>query len=604
MERRAFCKLIAAAAASRAVPSFSGEQRDAPPVIPSLLSEYGRNYAQFCALGELQRRYLEVRDGRFVEESLDPATWSVSPNSESGPRRPPSLPVPGGSWNGVPMEPPVPGLSGEGPFEASWPSLMGYEAPEWYRDAKFGIWAHWSPQCVPERGDWYARNMYIQGSDQYEYHLKRFGHPSKFGYKDLCPQWTLKNWDPDALISRYKKAGARFFLTLANHHDNFDAWDSRFNPWNSVNVGPRRDVVGTWAAAARRQGLRLGVTIHQPRNWWWMQPSHGADISGPLLGVPYDGRLTGADGKGQWWDGLDPQRLYAPKHPPMALPDVSYVRDFYERTRDLIDRYDPDLLYLDNAMLPLGWGGMAAAAYFYNHSLKTRSGKMEAVLTTKQVPDRLAKALVADIERGIVSGSAPYPWQSETCIGGWHYDRRLYDQPGLYGGYQNPRDIVHWLIDTVSRNGTFILNVPGRPDGTIDSKEIAVLGGISRWIETNGEAIYSTRPWTLVGEGPSMAGARAQGADGASLLTANDIRFTRNKEGTMVYAFVLGWPSGEVVIESLGLGSPGAPGKVHAIELLGSSETIRFRQGSEALRLQCPAKPPCEYACAFKIRLA
>ena len=356
--------------------------------------------------------------------------------------------------------------------------MLQYEVPEWYRDAKFGIWAHWSPQCVPEAGDWYARNMYMQGSEQYKYHLEHYGHPSRFGFKDLCPQWTLRNWEPEALIARYKKAGARFFLALANHHDSFDAWNSRHNPWNAINIGPHRDVVGDWAAAARKQGLRFGVTVHQPRNWWWFQTTHGADRSGPLAGVPYDGCLTLADGKEQWWQGFDPQQLYAPKHPPMALPNASYVKNFYDRTRDLVDQHDPDLLYLDNSLLPLGWGGMNATAYFYNHILKTR-GRMEGVVTTKQVPERLAKAVVADIERGVTSGISTYPWQSETCIGGWHYDRKLFNQAGEYGGYQNPRDIIHWLIDTVSKNGTFILNIPGRPDGTIDCKEIAVLDKIT-----------------------------------------------------------------------------------------------------------------------------
>ena len=230
----------------------------------------------------------------------------------------------------------------------------------------------------------------------------------------------------------------------------------------------------TWAAAARKHGLRFGVTVHQARNWWWFQTSHGADKSGPMAGVSYDGRMTRADGKGQWWQGLDPQMLYGPKHPKDALPDVSYVKNFYDRTRDLIDQHDPDLLYFDNALLPLGWGGMNVGAYFYNHNLKTR-GKMEAVLNIKNVPDKLAKAVVADYERGLTSGIMPYAWQSETCIGEWHYRRSLFEGPGAFGGYLPPRDVIHWLIDTVSKNGTFILNVPGKPDGTIDSKEMAVL---------------------------------------------------------------------------------------------------------------------------------
>lgn len=602
MRRREFCKLAAAVAAARALPAQSGGS-----AAGSALAEFNRyteDYSRFCAAPADQRQFYELRNGQFVAEKLDEKTWTVSPNSESGPRMPPALPVPGGSWNGVPMNSPIAGLAGDGPYQPTWDSLLAYEAPDWYRDAKFGIWAHWSPQCVPEAGDWYARNMYVQGSEQYQYHLNHYGHPSRFGFKDLCPQWTLLNWEPDALIARYKKAGARFFLALANHHDNFDAWNSAHNPWNAMNIGPRRNVVGEWATAARKQGLRLGVTVHQPRNWWWFQTAHGADATGPLVGVPYDGRLTAADGEGQWWQGFDPQQLYAPKHPPMALPDISYVKNFYDRTRDLIDQYDPDLLYLDNAMLPLGWGGMNAAAYFYNHNLKTRDGKMEGVLTTKQVPDRLAKALVADIERGNTSGIAAFPWQSETCIGDWHYNRRLFEQPGEFGGYQNPGDIIHWLIDTVSKNGTFILNIPGRPDGTIDTKEIAVLDRITEWIQVNGEAIYETRPWKVFGEGPAARKSQPSGSQSMNQLGAQDIRFTRNKAGTVVYAFVLGWPEKEIMVQALGASSAHLPGRIANVELLGCSEKIRFEQSGSALRVQLPARRPCDYAIALKVFLA
>ena len=378
-----------------------------------------------------------------------------------------------------------------------------YETPEWYQDAKFGIWAHWSPQCVAEDSDWYARGMYDQTSPQYEFQNEHYGHPSRFGYKDISAQWTLLNWEPEELISRYRKAGARLFLALANHHDSFDTWNSKHHPWNSVNIGPRRDVIGDWAAAARKQGLRFGVTSHGARNWWWMQPAHGADRSGPKTGVPYDGRLTMADGQSQWWEGFDPQRLYSVKHPEKALPDISYVKNFYDRIRDLIDQHDPDLLYFDDALLPLGWAGMNIASYYYNRSLATHGRKMEAVLNIKIVPDRLAKAVVADYERGTTSQIMQYPWQSETCIGSWHYNRKIYNQPGEYGGYMHPRDAVHWLIDTVSKNGTFILDIPGKPDGQIDSKEIAVLDGITAWMQANGEAIYATRPWKVYGEGPN-----------------------------------------------------------------------------------------------------
>ena len=599
MQRRDFCKIIAAAAAATAIPAM-GQTNDVTQS-PAFRAwdTFTEDYAKFCAIPADQRVFYAFENGRFLQEKLKEQGWQPT-----GWGNPPSLPIPGGSWDGVPINSPIANLSGSGPYKPTWDSLLQYDAPEWYRDAKFGIWAHWSPQCVPEDGDWYARNMYMQGSKQNKFQLEHYGPPSTFGYKDLCPQWTLLNWEPDALIERYKKAGARLFIALANHHDGFDAWNSKHHSWNAVNLGPHRDVVGIWAEAARKQGLRFGVTVHQARNWWWFQTSHGADKTGPLAGVPYDGDLTLAEGKGQWWEGYDPQQLYGAKHPENALPDISYVKNFYDRTRDLIDQHNPDLLYFDNSLFPLGWGGMNIASYFYNHNLQTHGGRMEAVANVKQVPDRLAKSVVADYERGLTSHIMQYPWQSETCLGEWHYNRALYDMPGEYGGYLQPQDVIHWLIDTVSKNGTFILNIPGKPDGTIDSKEIAVLDKITEWMQRNGEAIYATRPWKIYGEGPDMVKSGSFEGNSVSKLGPQDIRFTRNKANTVVYAIVLGWPGKEVAIRALGTASPQSPGKVAHVELLGYQDKVKFRQEASALRVQLPAQKLSDYAISLKVTMA
>ena len=203
-----------------------------------------------------------------------------------------------------------------GPFKPDWNSLTNYQTPEWYRDAKFGIWAHWGPQCQPEHGDWYARGMYQEGSWQYQSHLAEYGHPSTNGFKEVIHAWKAEHFDPDRLLKFYKDNGAKIFMALANHHDNFDNFNSKYQPWNSVNVGPQKDLIGGWAKAARKNGLRFGVSVHASHAWTWYEPAQGADKTGPLAGVPYDGKLTKADGKGQWWDGLDPQDLYAQNHAP------------------------------------------------------------------------------------------------------------------------------------------------------------------------------------------------------------------------------------------------------------------------------------------------
>ncbi len=599
MKRRDFCKLMAVSAIATA--GLNASRSAEAGTIAGGFDQLNENYPQFCGTPAADRTFYALEQGNIVAEKLNNNHWR--PTGWGGP---PGLPVKGGSWDGVPMDAPISGLSGKGPYKPTWQSMLEYECPEWYRDAKFAIWNHWSPQCVPEDGDWYARNMYIQGSGQNRYQCQHYGPPSRFGYKDLCAQWTLLNWEPAHLMDLYKKAGAKLFLTLANHHDGFDTWNSRHHQWNAHNIGPHRDVVGTWAAEARKRGLRVGVTVHQARNWWWFQTSHGADKTGPLAGVPYDGILTKADGKGQWWQGFDPQQLYGAKHPHNALPDASYVKNFYDRTRDLVDQHDPDLLYFDNSLFPLGWGGMNIGAYFYNHNLKTR-GKMEGVVTIKGVPAHLAKAVVADIERGITSGIVPHPWQSETCIGQWHYQRALFDHPGEYGGYLHPQTIIHWLCDAVSKNGTFVLNIPGKPDGTIDRKEKLILERLAEWFAINGEAIYATRPWKIFGQGATQAAKGwGNGYNTIKNLGPNDIRFTRNKADTVVYAIFMGWPNGAFNVPAMGTAAATNPGKIAHVQLLGVDEPVQWKQSAAGLTVQKPNHAPktAHDAVSLKVTLA
>ncbi|MCE5326016.1 MAG: alpha-L-fucosidase, partial [Planctomycetaceae bacterium] len=330
----------------------------------------------------------------------------------------------------------------DGKFQPAWQSLQQYQTPEWFRDAKFGIWAHWGPQCEPQRGDWYAREMYSQGNYKYREHVAQYGHPSVKGFKDVIHEFEAENWDPDKLLVLYKRAGAQYFFTLANHHDNFDNYDSRYQPWNSVNMGPKKDLIGGWAQAARKYGMKFGVSVHAAHAWSWYETSQGADREGPLAGVPYDGKLTKADGKGTWWEGYDPQDLYEQRHTPspdfqelgrihprwnwgngVTPPDQAYCEKFYNRTMDLINKYRPELIYFDDTALPL-WpvsdAGVKIAAHFYNSNDKWNGN--DGVLFGKVLTADQRRCMAWDIERGSSNRIEPYPWQTCTCIGSWHYD--------------------------------------------------------------------------------------------------------------------------------------------------------------------------------------
>jgi alpha-L-fucosidase len=507
-----------------------------------------------------------------------------------------------------------------GTFQPSWESLHQYQTPDWFRDAKFGIWAHWTAQCVPEQGDWYARRMYLQhnidpktGKDKgpdrdYTYQVEHYGHPSKVGFKDIDNLWHAENWDPDKLIALYKKAGAKYFVALANHHDNLDCFDSTYQEWNSVKVGPHKDIVGGWEKAARAAGLRFGVTVHAARTWTWFDVSHGADTTGPLAGVPYDGNMTKADGKGLWWDGLDPAELYGPAGK-ARTPEAheAYNLKFFNRTIDLVNKYKPDLLYFDDSVMPLngqpGDYGMKIAAHYYNSNIQWH-GQNEGVMNTKNLDEDQRKCLVRDIERGKSDKIDPCVWQTDTCIGSWHYDRGIFE----HHAYKKAADVIPMLVDIVSKNGNLLLNIPLRGDGTIDSDEQAFLDEMAKWMAVNSDGIFATRPWRIYGEGPSTVVEQEKGHFGGlkdvstTPYTAEDIRFTASKDGGTLYAIALGWPeSGKLKIKSLATNSPEKPGDIQAVKLLGSDDKLSFTRDDGGLVVTLPAKKPCDYAYVFAI---
>jgi alpha-L-fucosidase len=509
-----------------------------------------------------------------------------------------------------------------GPFQPTWQSLKQYKTPEWYKDAKFGIWAHWGAQCQPEQGDWYARFMYDEGSRQYNFHVKKYGHPSKFGFKDVINVWKAENWNPAQLMELYKRAGAQYFVGMASHHDNLDNYNSKYQPWNSVNMGPKKDIIGGWAKAAREQGLRFGVSVHSAHAWLFYETAQRSDKKGDLTGIPYDGKLSKKEGKGAWWEGFDPQELYAQNHilsqgsdnvasihkqwdwnSGATIPDKAYCDRFLNRTIDLIDHYDPDLLYFDDTALPL-WpisdAGLKIAAHLYNKSIN-KKGKLEAVLNGKVLNEEQRQCMVWDIELGRSNRLEPFVWQSDTCLGHWHYDRSVYENHR----YKTAKTVIHSLIDIVSKNGTMLLSVPVRGDGTIDSDETAVVEEIARWMKTNGECIFSTRPWKIFGEGPAQESEKplkAQGFNegGGKPFSSFDFRFTT--KGNTLYTIALGWPEdGKALIKSLSKGNSLRPEKINQVEFLGRGE-LKFERKEEGLEVILPDnKPDLNYAFSLKI---
>ena len=501
-----------------------------------------------------------------------------------------------------------------GAFSADYKSLSGWECPEWFKDAKFGIWAHWGPQCHAEDGDWYARGMYQEGSGQNQWHYDHFGDPAEFGLKELCNDWKAQNWDPERLVNLYKSVGARYFMALGNHHDNFDLWNSPYQEWNSVNMGPKKDIIKGWSDACKKAGLPLGVSIHASHAWTWLEPSR--DYDGLL--TKEDGYKPNADGTEKWWKGYDPQELYAQNHERSKLDNVSsmwdwnngaslpseeYKQKFQNRVLEMINDYDPQMIYFDDTAMPF-YGcddkiGQNILAHYYNTSAAANGGTPQVVATGKQLDSDQKDYMMWDVERGIPDRMQKEYWQTCTCIGSWHYDQNLYKN----GWYKSGATVIRMLVDIVSKNGNLLLSVPVKSDGTIDDKEEAILADIKAWMDVNGESIYGTRTWKTFGEGPLADAANpvnAQGFNEGLNYSSKDVRYVQ-KDGT-IYATILSWPAaGRFSFKSFSLASDYYSGKVKSVKLLGSDSKIEYSQGIEGLTVMIPSAHPNEIAPVFAI---
>ncbi len=494
---------------------------------------------------------------------------------------------------------PVPSIA-LGPFKGSRESLAAYHMPDWFADAKLGMWNHWGPQSAAEYGDWYARRMYVQGEPQYQHHLEHYGHPSKTGFVDVIKSWKADRFDADHLMSLYKKAGAKYYVAMGCHHDNFDMWNSKFQPrWNAANSGPRKDILGSFGNAARQQGLRFGVSEHLSNSFCWFGTAHGSDKTGALAGVPYDG--GGPENADLYHDYSQMPKDFvdkvvnAPAKGAIAMsregPD-SWRINYFNRILDVVNQHQPDLLYTDGG-IPFGDDGLAIVAHLYNTSMSRHGGKVEAIYTSKSRPDAESGMCMLDVERGVVDGIWPRAWQTDTCIGNWHYDTRAH--------YKTPKRVIDMLVDIVSRNGNLLLNFPLPNSGMPDDKELAILDSITAWMAVNSEGIHATRPWKIFGAGPGAeitAGNAQFNEANRQDLTAEDVRYTR--KGDALYAFVMGWPGKKAVIPTLATTANQGVGRIQNVELLGAGK-MKFTQDETALTVQLPEKQPSEHAIAFKI---
>src|SRR5258708_5723482 len=392
----------------------------------------------------------------------------------------------------------VDAVAEKGPFRANWGSLGAFQVPKWYQDAKFGIFIHWGVYSVPGfDSEWYPRNMYIEGSKVFKHHLETYGPQSKAGYKDFIPQFTAQKFDANHWAEVFRKAGAKFVVPVAEHHDGFPMYDCSFTEWSAAKMGPKHDVVGELAAAVRKQGLHFGASSHRAEHWWFFNG-----------GMKFDS------------DVRDPRYagLYGPAKPDKTQPDDAYLKDWLARPPQIVDRYQPELIWFDWWIeQPVFQPYLQKfAAYYYNRGAEWKKGVAINYKKTS-FPENTA---VLDIERGQLDAKRQLFWQTDTSI-----DKR---SCGYVGNpdYKTAEQIVGDLIDIVSKNGALLLNIGPRPDGTIPEEQERILLEIGRWLETNGEAIYETRPWKIYGEGPTKVVGGSFKDTARQAFTKEDIRVT------------------------------------------------------------------------------
>ena len=505
-----------------------------------------------------------------------------------------------------------------GPYEPTWKSIeANYPGtPEWLRDSKFGIWIHFGPQSAGESGDWYARKMYVEGTPAYENHLKNYGHPSEVGYKEVLRDWNPKKFNPKALVDIYRDAGARFLIIQGVHHDQFDMWDSKYQPWNSTRLGPKRDLIGEWEKAARKAGIRFGLTFHHEYSWWWWQTAFQSDTKGDKKGVPYDGNLTLADGKGKWWEGLDPKYLYGINlreyetvaeaansrwSPPQAgifsghLEYAEWYAKWWAlRMMDAVDKYNPDFIYTDGTdQQPFSGSGTGTGykcdamqrviADFYNKTLDRR-GKVDVFSIVKF--RKQTNGTVNTCETGIPENiKTDQAWIAETPVGDWFYGPNF-----VYSSDA----VIRYLLEIVARDGAVGVSIPLRPDGSLDEGCVKMLKEVGEWMRINGQGIYGSSAWSVLGEGKDgklnvLPGGFIGANQANHSFYTTDFRFTVGKDGA-IYAWCMTVPKAGDKLKIVSLGSDAVTGQkqVTSVELLGEKNKIEWKQEADGLNIVYP----------------